>query len=134
MVMFRCLIWNVSGQSLSLSLPTIVLIGVAVSRPLSQTAGDYEDDDGGLDDGDMIQLSGKGKGKASYQVDYTPLSPKDLENEMKKEISHVAGALSLKVRMSNNGHADPALDCYAHTVFSNTGQRCSCSITLYEME
>lgn len=45
----------------------------------------------------MIQVSGKGKGKASYQVDYTPLSPKDLENEMRKEISHVAGALSLKV-------------------------------------
>ena len=47
----------------------------------------------------MIQVSGKGKGKAAYQVDFVPLSPKDLEAEMKKEIDHVASTLSVNVRI-----------------------------------
>lgn len=52
----------------------------------------------------MIQVSGKGKGKAAYQVDYMPLSPKDLEAEMKKEIEHVASALSVNVRIVSHAH------------------------------
>lgn len=62
---------------------------------MSEVESDGFEDDGGLDDGDMIQVTGKGKGKAAYQVDYTPLSPKDLEAEMKREIDHVAGTLSV---------------------------------------
>lgn len=45
----------------------------------------------------MIQVQGKGKGRAPYQVDYTVLSPKELEEGMRREISHVASALSLNV-------------------------------------
>ena len=76
-------------------------------------AVDYGDDDSSvgesgydaIDSLDMLKGSNggaggaKGKGKASaYSVDYTPLSSEELLDEMKKEIGHVAGALSLKVR------------------------------------
>jgi hypothetical protein len=78
-------------------------------------AVDYGDDDSSvgesgydaIDSQDMLIGSNggpggaKGKGKASaYSVDYTPLSSEELLDEMKKEIGHVAGALSLKVRSS----------------------------------
>ncbi|CAD6568461.1 MAG: hypothetical protein CYPHOPRED_002569 [Cyphobasidiales sp. Tagirdzhanova-0007] len=58
---------------------------------------DYDDDVTSVDEAgfDAVDVgSGKGKG-ASYQVDYTALSKHDLAKEMKKEIDHVAGALSL---------------------------------------
>lgn len=59
---------------------------------------DDGDDEAGFDGGDLVLLpSSKGK-RAAYQVDYFPLSKVDLAREMKKEIDHVAGALSLKVR------------------------------------
>ena len=44
----------------------------------------------------VTNAAAKGKGKASYNVDYTALSREDLGKEMQKEIDHVAGALSLK--------------------------------------
>ena len=40
--------------------------------------------------------SGKGK-RAAYQVEYSALSKHELAKEMKKEIDHVAGALSVNV-------------------------------------
>jgi len=86
----------------------------AVMQPSSEEdqPGDNEDDDddedmiGYDDDGSSVGESGfdaigdiaadvKGKGKAtSYNVDYSVLSRVDLAREMKKEIDHVASALS----------------------------------------
>lgn len=67
--------------------------------PRQQTAGDMDEGDE-PDELDGIMI-GKGKGRAPYQVDYTPLSKEDLAAEMKKEINHVASALSLNV---SNGY------------------------------
>ena len=71
----------------------------------------YDDDgssvgESGFDAIGDIAADVKGKGKAtSYNVDYSVLSRVDLAREMKKEIDHVASALSLKVRISS-------LDCW----------------------
>jgi hypothetical protein len=100
---------NIEAEDDDVSMSDVECEFVGISSVLSEDqytnmirncAAGADEDDGGLDDGDLgVGSSGKGKGKAAYQVDYTPLSKRDLEAEMKKEISHVASALSLKVSL-----------------------------------